>query len=208
MFRKDSLGATLLVVGIAGALGIEWLGLLEASTRGRTMEEILPHTRPWGIAIVATLGLVFAWTGAESLLYYQKLRRRLALGLGDPIVANRMLLWAVAGFATVLLCGVIAASMLAGMAPLQSALPLCAIGTSALVASICWTLAFFPPASYLAALLRRQAAVALAERRFSARHRGRSCRRPSRRAPAVSRPPSRSRTIAGSPLGYCFRRDS
>jgi hypothetical protein len=39
------------------------------------------------------------------------MRRQLALGLGDPVVANRLLLWALSGFATVTLCAVLAASM-------------------------------------------------------------------------------------------------
>jgi hypothetical protein len=160
VFRNDSLWATLLVVAIAGALGVEWRGLLDASAQGRTMEEILPHTRPWGIAIVATLGFVFAWTGVESLAYYAQLRRRLALGLGDPVVANRMLLWAIAGFGIAALSSVIAACMLGGMAPLRNALPLCAIGAAAVMSSASWALAFFPPASYLAALRRRHATAA------------------------------------------------
>jgi hypothetical protein len=160
VFRRDSLWATLLLVLAVGALGVEWLGLLHASARGTTMEEILPHTRPWGVAIVATLALAFAWTGCEAWAYHQRLRRQLALGLGDPVVANRMLLWAAAGFATVLMCGAIAACMLAGLAPLRHPLPLVAIALSSLCASACWLLAFFPPASYLTALRRRGAAPA------------------------------------------------
>ena len=155
VFRRDSLWATLLLVLAVGALGVEWLGLLHASARGTTMEEILPHTRPWGVAIVSTLALAFAWTGCEAWAYHRRLHRQLALGLGDPVVANRMLLWAAAGFATVLMCGAIAACMLAGLAPLRHALPLAAIALSSLCASTCWLLAFFPPASYLAALRRR-----------------------------------------------------
>jgi hypothetical protein len=92
------------------------------------MAEILPHTPPWGIAIVVTLALVFAWTAAQSLAYHAMLRGRVALGIADPVVANRVLLWAIAGIATVVLYAVIAASMLAGLAPMQHALPLCAIG--------------------------------------------------------------------------------
>jgi hypothetical protein len=154
VFRRDSLWATLLLVLLAGALGAEWLGLLHASARGTTMEQILPHTRPWGIAIVATLALSFAWTGCEAWRYHRRLRRQLALGLGDPVVANRVLLWAVAGFATVVLCGVIVACMLAGLAPLRHALPLAAIALAALCTSACWLLAFLPPAAYLAAVRR------------------------------------------------------
>jgi hypothetical protein len=152
VFRGDTLWATLLLLGLAGALGAEWLGLLHASARGATMEEILPYTRPWAIAIVTTLALAFAWTAGESFAHYRRLLRQLAIGLGDPVVANRLLLWATAGFATVLLCAVIVASMLAGLAPLRHALPLGAIGAAALCASTCWTLAFLPPAWYLAAL--------------------------------------------------------
>jgi hypothetical protein len=118
------------------------------------MEEILPHTRPWGIAIVGTLALVFAWTGAESLGCWAKLRRRAALGLADPVVANRMLLWSVAGFATVVLSVVIALSMHAGLAPLRHPLPLAAIGSAAMIASVCWALVFLPPAAYLERLRR------------------------------------------------------
>ena len=157
VFRSDELWATLLLVGLVGALGVEWLGLLHASARGATMEEILPHTRPWAIAIVTSLALAFGWTAGESFAHYRRLRRQRALGLGDPVVANRLLLWAIAGFATVLLCAVIGASMGAGLAPLRHGLPLAAIGSAALCASTCWTLAFLPPAWYLAALRGRSA---------------------------------------------------
>jgi hypothetical protein len=37
------------------------------------------------------------WVAAESLAYRAKLRRRLALGLAEPVVANRFLLWGVWG---------------------------------------------------------------------------------------------------------------
>jgi hypothetical protein len=157
VFRSDALWATLLLLVFAAALGAEWLGLLLASARGATMEEILPHTRPWAIAIVTTLALAFAWTGAESFAHYRRLLRQRALGLGDPVVANRLLLWAISGFATVALCAVIAACMLGGLAPLRHALPLTAIGTAALCASTCWTLAFLPPAGYTEAIRRRAA---------------------------------------------------
>ena len=154
VFRHDELWATLLLVLGSGALGVEWLGLLHASALGTTMEEILPHTRPWGVAIVATLALAFGWCGVEAWRHRGRLKRQLALGLADPVVANRMALWAVSGFATVTMCAAIAACMLAGLAPLRHPLPLVAIALSALCASVCWLLAFLPPASYLARLRR------------------------------------------------------
>jgi hypothetical protein len=144
VFRRDSLAATLALLLLSGILGAEWLGLVLASGKGSTMQEIFPHTRPWGIAIVTTLALVFAWTAFESIAYAAKLRKRIALGLGDPDVARRMGLWAAAGLATVAVCAVIAACMLAGLPPLEHRLPLAALGVAPLVASVCWTLAFLP----------------------------------------------------------------
>jgi hypothetical protein len=47
--------------------------------------------------------------------------------------------------------------MRAGLAPLRHVLPLALIGGAALGASACWTLAFLPPAAYLAALRQRAA---------------------------------------------------
>jgi hypothetical protein len=159
VFRRDALWATLLVLLGVGVLGVEWLGIVHASASGTTLEVVLPRTRPWGIAIVATLAVAFAWSGAESWSYQRRLQRQLAFGLGDPVVANRIRLWAVAGFATVTLCGAIAACMLAGLRPLQHLLPLAAIALAALCCSACWTLAFLPPASYLAAIRRRAGAA-------------------------------------------------
>lgn len=159
VFRRDSLWATALFALIAGALGAEWLGLVTASASGATLEEVLPRTRPWGVSIVATLGIVFAWSGAESFARYLRLRRQLALGLADPVAADRILLWAIAGLATVVLCAAIAACMLAGMAPLAHPLPLVAIAATSLCSSLCWTLAFVPPAAYLARVRARSTAT-------------------------------------------------
>jgi hypothetical protein len=41
----------------------------------------------------------FVWVAVESLLYCRRLRRRLVLGLADPLVANRFLLWGLWGTA-------------------------------------------------------------------------------------------------------------
>jgi hypothetical protein len=160
VFRRDALWATALMAFLVGLCGVEWLGIVHASASGDTLATVLPRTRPWGIAIVATVAAVFGWSGCESFAHYRRLRRQLALGLGDPVVANRIGLWAVAGFATLGLCAVIAGCMAAGQAPLQQPLPLAAIAVAALAASTCWTLAFLPPEAYLASIRRRAAAAA------------------------------------------------
>lgn len=160
VFRRDALWATALMALLVGLCGVEWLGIVHASASGDTLAAVLPRTRPWGVAIVSTLAAVFAWSGFESLAHYRRVRRQLVLGLGDPVVANRLWLWAVAGFATVGLGCVIAGCMLAGLPPLRHALPLTAIGVAALTGSVCWALAFLPPEAYLASIRRRAAVTA------------------------------------------------
>ena len=39
------------------------------------------------------MGLVFGWAFVESFRYYIMMRRRVALGLAEPVVTNRFLLW-------------------------------------------------------------------------------------------------------------------
>lgn len=146
-------------VSLAGvALGCQWVGLLVASRAGRTMEQILPHTRPWALAIVATVAIAFGWTALESLVYHSRLRRRLALGLADPVVVNRLLLWGVSAVAAWGLCTVLAGSMLVGQAPLRDPLPLSIIGVAGLTTSLAWYLAFVPPEAWLRFVQRRASA--------------------------------------------------
>jgi hypothetical protein len=43
------------------------------------------------------MGLPLGWVGVEGLLKHVRARRRTALGLCEPIVSNRFLLWGLAG---------------------------------------------------------------------------------------------------------------
>ena len=52
----------------------------------------------WGTgAMLVVLGAAYAWTAFEGVRYRGMMRRRQAIGLADPMVANRFLLWAFAG---------------------------------------------------------------------------------------------------------------
>jgi hypothetical protein len=160
VFRPDSSWGKAVMALALLALGVEWLGLMQASAQGQTLDEIVPHTRPWAITIVAMACISFLWTGVESLAYYRMLRRRRALGLADPVVMNRFLLWAASGFAAVAVCGSVVASMLAGYAPLRDAPPLIGIASAAIVTSVAWYLAVLPPEAYLRFIRRRAVARA------------------------------------------------
>ena len=109
----------------------------------------------WGGVCVGAL--TFAWNATESFLLYTQLRRRLALGLADPAVVNRVLMWGagtVAAFAMTvhgLLLRVVVGTVVSDGHRLISSL-------FGLVAAVAIWLAFFPPAAYR----RRFAATASA----------------------------------------------
>lgn len=155
VFRPAAGWARTLVVLAALALGAQFAGILYGSQLGQTLEQIVPHTRPWALGTVSTVALSFAWTAAEALPYHARLRRRLALGLADAVVVNRMLLWGVSGIAAAVLCAVLASTMLAGQAPLRDPLPLAVIGVAGTFASCTWYLAFLPPEAWLRFVRRR-----------------------------------------------------
>lgn len=155
VFRPRAAWARRVVTLAALTLAVQTAGIVRASTRARALPEILPLTRPWAIAIVATTGLGFAWTGVESARHHARLRRRLALGLADPVVVNRFLLWELSAAAVVVLTAAVGGCLAARMAVLAEPAPLIAVACAGLVASAGWALAFLPPASYVRWLARR-----------------------------------------------------
>jgi hypothetical protein len=96
------------------------------------------------------------WAFGEALHFYGRMRRRLKLGLADPITTNRFLLWSIwtGLFATIML-GAVGMRTLLLVAPTASVTPETVVQTfrifgaiAAIVASGALWLNFFPPASY------------------------------------------------------------
>jgi hypothetical protein len=87
-----------------------------------------------------------AWCSVESLVFHARMRRRRALGLAEPLVVNRVLLWGVTMGMAVAIHGVSAAEILAPHEPV-STLALARSALSLATALLLW-LAFFPPAAY------------------------------------------------------------
>jgi hypothetical protein len=103
------------------------------------------------------------WGSAEALVYWRKMRRRLRLGLADPVVTNRFFLWGLgAGAAGVGTAVGISAQVFTGLPPLQ--LPWITLSSSlhGLTAAVALWLAFVPNQAYLQfieARARRRAGV-------------------------------------------------
>jgi hypothetical protein len=111
----------------------------------------------WWMAILSRAG-AHAWMGGEAYSYQARMRRRLRLGLGDPVVANRMWLWACAGAATAMLwLGVGIARTVAGAPGVQHPLTLLHISLMGSVAAVTNWLVFLPPGPYLRWIKRRAA---------------------------------------------------
>jgi hypothetical protein len=87
--------------------------------------------------------LPYAFNAASGLRYYTRMSRRVALGLADPVVANRILLWSVTSLIVVAqyaysLCGL-------WLGPAFAALSTAVIGSLGLGIALLLALAFFPP---------------------------------------------------------------
>ena len=100
------------------------------------------------VVVLASVGVAFGWAAGEALGHYRASRRQRALGLADPVLANRFLLWGVASVTSSVLMGGIVACVLTRMTILHEPLPLAAMAASGAVMSGTWYLTFFPPRSY------------------------------------------------------------
>jgi hypothetical protein len=110
----------------------------------------------WEPMAVASFALGFAWMAAESLRYYGLLRRRLALGLAEPIVTNRFLVWGSGAAATSLLVLLLLGLYLQGITLMSNSLVASSLATlSGLVMAVVPLLTFAPPAAYLRFVERR-----------------------------------------------------
>jgi hypothetical protein len=94
--------------------------------------------------------LVYAWTTAEGFLAFRQARRRLRLGLADPLVVNRFLLWGVIGLASLLSTAPSLIIALSGGEDALGAVPRLCTAAGGITASIALQLAFLPPARYRA----------------------------------------------------------
>jgi hypothetical protein len=116
----------------------------------------------WGAAIMMA-GILGAnvWVSFEPLRYHVRMRRRLELGLADPVVVDRFLLWGVGSASRlVLVIGGVGGALLVRNLEPAAALAVSRVvlvGTSicGLLASIAYWLAFYPSPRYLRWVERR-----------------------------------------------------
>ena len=157
VFRPKSAGAAGLValVFIVGLGLLGWYGSTGVFAGGT-------QSAAQRAAQVACFTLGPLWATIEAFRYYGLLRRRLALGIGDAIVADRIRLWGIGGaFATIIVLGSIVLIVVEPGHPL-ALISAANLGVCGTLASIAYALAFFPPSRYLDRVRNRAIAMATA----------------------------------------------
>jgi hypothetical protein len=92
--------------------------------------------------------MVYAWSAAEGFRCWVQARRRLRLGLADPMVVNRFLLWGCVGIASLISIVPSLVITLAGGDAFASVPARLCTAFSGVFSSLSLQLAFLPPAAY------------------------------------------------------------
>jgi hypothetical protein len=148
VFRPGNRAATALFCLAASGIVAGFAGeALGSGFRGGNFDTV------WSCLGFVARGLAYCWAALESLRYFALLRRRLRIGLADPLLANRFLLWGIAtsaafGIYVVALANLFDHSTHDVAAGVFS--PTWALLTSVLglTSGVCLWLAFLAPAAY------------------------------------------------------------
>ena len=150
VFRRDSLVAkgTLAVVALILVASL----VLDTFVAGETFGPPPGSPTTLGSAVVRTLA--FAWMAAEAFRNYGQFRRRARIGLGNPTVANRLLLWGISATAMLALSavalGLYVTAVDAAASTMRQRQAELLYGTLGIVSALALWFAFFPPRAYAA----------------------------------------------------------
>lgn len=127
----------LLAAGMAGVI------------RGLTLEELaqIRASSPSGLVLVLAAQAAYVWTTVEAVRYRALLKRRIPLGLADPLVADRFGLWAwtcALAFSSLVPSAV---AIVTGGDPNTNGSRLF-VGVCGILSSAALYFAFLPPAAY------------------------------------------------------------
>ncbi len=158
VFRPESRGAQTSVwfIGLLFCIAFVY----RATTYGFAPMALDGARPPLLHSLVTVVAL--GWAGAESLLYHARLRKRMRLGLTDPILVNRMWLWAQGMLAAMLLTGISSAFAVAEIPFNDTTSGILTIGIMGTLAAASIWFAFFPPGAYVRWIRSRAAAMTTA----------------------------------------------
>jgi hypothetical protein len=145
VFRKHDTWGLWAVAGVSfclivGAAGSVWVG---------DWEGVYPISNPWWWVEWVGIIAAEAWIGAEACVQYGKMRQRLRLDMGDPLLCNRFLLLGIASILWMSLQFVIVVQYIEHEISQRwsPTMDLFVSGVEILAIAMIW-LVFFPPAFY------------------------------------------------------------
>ncbi len=154
VFRPSALWAHTLAGAAIACMGMAAIAIVAAIALAPPTASSFAVTRGWSGTFDAMCVLCFGWIGFEGFREWWISRRRLALGLSDPVASNRLLMWGVFGISTTLMYLVLLGVLLSGTPTATSVLAQLSQALFGLLSSGAVALAFFPPPAYLARLRR------------------------------------------------------
>jgi hypothetical protein len=104
---------------------------------------------PWLPLRLIVQGGAFATMAWSGFRYHARLRRRMRIGLADPVVVNRIWLWNLAAAGVTLQCSyILAVPYLKSFFDAEATSP-AIYGTLGVIVALCITRAFYPSQAYL-----------------------------------------------------------
>lgn len=144
-FRSASRVAGATAAAVAALLAGTWLAMWATND----------FAKPTGSTAYYWMGFAprafpYAWSAWESWAYYVRLRRRLALGLADPLVTDRFRLWAICASSVCAAFAIFGTALAVGADVSTSPWVLGPTSAVGGVSGVTLWLAFFPPRRYAA----------------------------------------------------------
>jgi hypothetical protein len=148
-FRTHSKWAGVFVGFWGLCLGLLWAGAFHALATAAPESGSSESVRSWVVGARLMVAAAGAWTATEAYLQHSMECRRLAIGLGDCLIANRFVLWALCGFFICLNNSVSALLQSQGIGPMNSTLGAAMLTVGGLTQAVVMTLGLMPPSAYL-----------------------------------------------------------
>jgi hypothetical protein len=149
VFRPHDGWARALVAAGGGIMFVALIGATRALASADQDATSYLVARSWlGLAMVGYTAC-FLWTAIEGIVHHNMAVRRMALGLADPVICNRFLLWGVFGLMATGINAASAAGNWLALDPSRAPLVLVPMGVLGGGASVAMYFAFFPPHWYL-----------------------------------------------------------
>lgn len=160
VFRSGDAWATgLTIAGCASMVGSYFWTMHVLLTAAPDVASALATRSATLLGMVGYTG-GFLWTAIEGFAHHRMARRRLSLGLAEPLVVGRFFLWGLFGLMACLIIAVSGVEQFVRGHAANSPATMISMGAFGFAASVAMYLAFFAPDWYVARVQRRAAKTA------------------------------------------------